>query len=125
MGEEIEMPAASSQDARGFDVGASLRRQPRRPIMADADDDKRVLDHGNPSSRARSSSAFTAAAATALPPLRPRTAMTGTVKAKASSLLSTTPTNPTGMAMMRRGRATLRRTAAHRALSAVGALPTT
>ena len=60
-----------------------------------------------------------AAAATALPPLRPRTVMTGTSSAIASSLLSMTFTNPTGMASTSRGRTSPRRTAAHKALRAV------
>src|SRR5262249_50319256 len=96
-GEEFEVPPAAGQHARGGDVGAGLGRQSGRPVVPNADDDQGMPLHRGPS-RASTSRELTAAAATALPPLPPRTASTGAPSASASPLLSATDTNPTGMA---------------------------
>src|ERR1700733_1939201 len=68
-------------------------------------------------------SAFTAAAAIALPPLRPRTMMAGKPLSTSASFDSAAPTKPTGMPIMAAGRGAPAAMTSSRRNRAVGALP--
>src|SRR4029434_8355731 len=89
------------------------------------DSDKRLTDYDDKPCCAMSSSALTVAVATALPPFRPCTVITGVSRVSACSLLSTTATKPTGIATISPGCTRPWRTHVHSVSSAVGAFPMT
>src|SRR5215831_6398001 len=101
--EKRQMSLAASQDTGPGNMLQRCRGQPTRTIVPNANHDERLTGHaGNPCC-AMSSSALTVAVATALPPFRPRTVITGLSRVSACSLLSTTETKPTGIATISPG----------------------
>src|SRR5262249_37699649 len=85
--EKSQVTLATREDLSAPQVTAGLRPQAVRSVLADAYDNERLGSHGWLPSRARDKRPLTAAAARALPPLRPSTVITGTGRRNASSLL--------------------------------------
>ncbi len=98
-----QMPEAADQYIRFIDDLPAGLAEPRQAVCADADHMK-PRRHGEFCARL-CISALTAAAASALPPLRPRSVTNGTPSEALinASLLSSAPTNPTGKARMASG----------------------
>src|SRR5215510_13574896 len=92
---------------------------------SDANYDEQLTGHDGSPRCAMSSSVLTVAVATALPPFRPRTVITGVSRVSACSLLSTTATKPTGIATISPGCTRPWRTYVHSVSRAVGAFPMT
>src|SRR5690242_20684900 len=97
------MPLTAGQDTGLGNMLQRFRGQPTWTIVSDANHDERLIGHDDSPCCAMSSSALTVAVATALPPFRPRTVITGVSKVNACSLLSTTETKPTGIATISPG----------------------
>ena len=96
-----EMPGAADQHFRGFDQGARRRGDVAQPALADPDDAEPAVHDGIRAAH----SALTAAAASALPPRRPRNAINGNPRPNpiSASFASAAPTNPTGNPSTRAG----------------------
>src|SRR6185369_14533515 len=96
--DQRQMALAADQQLGAGDQGPGLRRQAGEPVFAEADDREPGAHDGSPSSV--TSSALTAAAASALPPRRPRRVRNGIPRSAAisASFDSAAPTNPTGNA---------------------------
>ena len=116
------MPVAADDHLGRLDHGPGGRGQPGHPVLADADDMQpgRLIRPGSPAA-----SAFTAAAAIAEPPRRPRSAMKSQPRGSAASsaLDSAAPTNPTGKPRISAGFGQPSSSRSSRWNSAVGALP--
>src|SRR5260370_588283 len=108
-------------DGGGLDQAHGLDREQFRVARPEADAVETPC-RGNGHSAALAS-ALTAAAAIALPPLRPRTTIEGYDEATSASLDSAAPTKPTGMPMIAAGAAAPVATNSSKRKSAVGALP--
>src|SRR4051794_4843275 len=107
------MPRAADQHLRGFDQGARRRADSGDSLLADADNAEPAPHTRGVRAKAvhiceGAHSALTAAAASALPPRRPRRAINGSPLPNPISacFASTAPTNPTGKPSTRAGRAT-------------------